>query len=98
MPCSMTAKQKRAMHDEIVKQILEHDEKCDIDYCSAMLWVLHAEFGFGKKRLIRFWKAFDALHRELREYYQLGADADGWICRQKLTDIDVDVEELYKRL
>ena len=97
LPYKMTSKQKQAMHDEIVNQILLNDEKYDIDYCSSMLWVLHTQFGFGKARLLRFWNSFNSLHKDLREHYQLGSDAEGWICREKLKDIGVDVEQLYKK-
>lgn len=88
--------QKNAMEKEIRRQILEWDEKHSIDIDSSVLWVLHEGFGFGHKRLKRFWDLFIKLHKELRDYYQMDPEDNGWICKEKLKRMGVDVEEWYK--
>lgn len=88
--------QQKAMEKEIRRQILEWDEKHSMDVDSAILWALHESFGFGKKRLRRFWESVSKLHRELRDYYQMDPEDNGWICRQNLKKIGVDVEDWYR--
>ncbi len=69
------------MNVEINRQILEHDTAFSLDFDSTVLWVLHVCFGFGKKRLRRFWDAFAQEHDRLREYYQMDPEDSGWLCR-----------------
>jgi len=96
LPYKMTAEQKKAMNEEINRQIIENDTKFSIDHDATVLYTLYVTFGFGPKRLRRFWDACLKNIIELREYYQFGPEDDGWICRRKLKDIGVDVEAWYK--
>lgn len=43
------------MNKEINKQIIENTNKYSMDFDAMILWTLHVCFGFGKKRLKRFW-------------------------------------------
>lgn len=96
IPFSMTSAQKKAMNDEINRQILERDKMYSMDFDSTVLYVLYITFGFGKKRLRRFWDAFIKNHDELRRYYEMGSEDNAWLCRWKLKEIGVDVEAWYK--
>lgn len=58
--------------------------------------MLHVHFGFGKKRLKKAWKLFYAENKKLRDYYLMEVEDGGWLCRQKLLQIGVDVEEWYR--
>ena len=81
---------------ECRKKLLELDEEFSADYEAAILWQLHEMFGFGQSRLIRFYKAFTAMHEQLRKHYEISQDEQGWLYRQKLKAIGVDVDELRK--
>lgn len=96
IPFQMTSAQRKAMNEEINRQILEHDEAFAMDSDATVLWILHTEFGFGAKRLRRFWNSYFRQHQELREYYQFDVDEVGWLCRYKLKQIGVDIEKWYK--
>ena len=96
IPFQMTKAQQKAMNDEINRQILENDTAFSMDNDANVLWTLHVCFGFGKKRLRRFWEACFAEHRRLREFYEMGPEDDGWLYRRKLKEIGVDIEEWYK--
>ena len=96
LPIQLSSSQRKAMNQEINRQILEHDEKFSKDFDSMVLWTLHVCFGFGKKRLKRFWDIFLSEHKRLREYYELDPGDDGWLYRYKLKDIGVDVESWYE--
>lgn len=93
----LTRPQKKAMNKEINAQILEADwgYYCDMD--AAVLWALHRKFGFGKKRLRRFFEMFAEVHEELRKHYELDDDDNGiWLCRKLLKEYGVDVEAWEK--
>lgn len=76
---------------------MESDKNYYLDMDAAVLYSLHKTFGFGKKRLRRFFDAFAVQHEELREFYQLNDDTNTWICRYLLKrDVGVDVEAWEK--
>ena len=82
---------------EIKKQILEHDRAFDLEYESIILYTLHTEFGFGAKRLRRFWEARDKAHEEMRERYEFEEHSErAWLARRKLKDeLGIDIEKWY---
>ena len=88
--------EQKVLDEEINKQILEHDLQFQIDNDSAILEMLHVHFGFGPKRLKKAWKLFYAEHKKLREHYEMAPEDGGWLCRQRLLKIGVDVEQWYK--
>lgn len=98
LPFIMSAAQKKAMNEEINRQILERDTTFSMDFDSTVLYVLHITFGFGKNRLRRFWEAFIKNHDELRQYYEMDSEDNAWLCRRKLKEIGVDIEAWYKEL
>lgn len=93
----MSSAQRKAMNDEINRQILEHDEAFSMDADATVLWTLHKCFGFGKKRLKRFWDYCFREHKRLRDYYELPSEDDGWLYKRLLKDIGVDIEEWYRK-
>jgi len=97
IPYQLTKNQQKAMKQEINKQIIEHDEAFAMDSDATILWVLHEYFGFGYKRLRRFWEVCFKSHAELKEYYQLNSDEVAWLCRYKLKqNVGIDIEEWYR--
>lgn len=95
----LTRPQKKAMNKEINAQILEKDTAYYLDMDAAVLWVLRVGFGFGKKRLRRFFDLFAKSHEELRKHYELDDDDNGiWICRKQLKEYGVDVDAWEKEL
>lgn len=93
----MTNAEKKAMEIEIKKQIAEYDEKHRREINAVVLWALHRYFGFGKKRLKRFFDNFDNELDELLERYEAGDRERSWLCTHKLKEIcHVDLEEWEK--
>ena len=94
---SLTAAERRAMEIEINRQILEQDEKYRVDMDAMILYTLMAHYGWKKKRLRKFWRAFVAEHNALREFYQMNERGDvGWLAHRKLKEIGVDIHQWYK--
>lgn len=95
----LTRSQEKAMHKEIKAQLMDYDKQYFLDMDAAVLWALHKEFGFGAKRLRRFFDRFSVIHEELRDYYQLDDDTNTWLCRYLLqSNVGVDVEAWEKEL
>ena len=93
----LTRPQQKAMNKEIRARVLTIDDAYYLDMDAAVLWVLRVGFGFGKKRLRRFFEKFVETHAELRKHYSLDDDDNGiWICRQQLKEYGVDVEAWEK--
>lgn len=83
---NLTAAERQAMKLEINRQILEQDEKYTM-----------AHYGWKKKRLKKFWKAFVAEHKALREFYQMNGSGDNeWLAHRELKEIGVDIHQWYK--
>lgn len=85
------------MNLEIKRQIAEKDEKYQEDLDALILYVLMVKRGWKKKRLRDFWKDFVAVHKELREFYQMDEAGDAeWFAHRELRKIGVDIHQWYK--
>lgn len=92
-----TAAERKAMDIEINRQLVERDKQYAADIDAMVLYTLMAHYGWKKKRLKRFWKAFIAEHKALREFYQMDEPGDNeWLAHRMLKEIGVDIDEWYK--
>ena len=93
----LTAAEKKAMNIEINRQLVEREKQYAADIDAMVLYTLMAHYGWKKKRLKRFWKAFIAEHKALREFYQMDEPGDNeWLAHRMLKEIGVDIDEWYK--
>ena len=94
---NLTAAERKAMNLEINRQIAKRSEQYKADIDATILDVLASEYGWRKKRLRRFWKAFMTRHKALCEFYELSNIGDiEWLAHRNLKEIGVDIEEWYK--
>lgn len=82
---AMTVAEKKAMNLEIQRQLTEID--------ALILWVLHSEFGFGEKRLRRFYDRFNKAIAELLERYVMEENDKVWLCTYLLKQYGIDLEK-----
>lgn len=87
---------RKAIIGEINKQTGENVRKLSKNIQALVLWSLHVELGYGKKRLLRFQKKFLPLIVALQEYYQAdNATETEFVCLYKLkNEVGIDVEAL----
>ena len=85
-----------AIDRAIGEQIVEMDRQMELDRDSSILWMLHEQFGFGHDRLFRAWKLMYEDTKKLQERYELGPEDGGWLCRQRLKELGVDLERWYE--
>lgn len=92
----MTSKQRRALRDEINRQLVENVKNLSCNLQALILWELHVQEGWGKKKLLRFQKRFQPAIKMLQEYYQVRtADETDFVCKNRLkNEVGIDVEEL----
>ncbi len=63
---------------------------------AIILWQLHEQFGFGKKRLLKFLDNTMPMLTHMLDYYDYQTDEDAiWICEHKLkTVLGIDLNEI----
>ena len=93
----MTSAEKKAMDMEIRRQLDEYNKKNEDEIDAVILWHLHEEFGFGKKRLMRFYETFSKRMKDLSDYYVFEMDRMPWLYSQKLKEYGIDISELNSR-
>lgn len=91
-----TAKEQAAIDKEIKRQCAEYDQKNLNELDALILWLLHEEFGFGMKRLRRFYELFHSEFSELVKRYELEEDDAAWLCTYKLKQYGLDIEQWNK--
>ena len=96
LPTKISNKMRKALMDEVNKQTGENVRNLSLNLQALVLWSLHEQLGFGKKRLLRFQKAFAPLIEDLQKFYQVtDANDTEFICLYKLkNEVGIDVEAL----
>lgn len=89
-------KEQAAIDKEILRQCAEFDQKNAIEIDALILWLLHDKFGFGHKRLRRFFDFFSTEFDAMIKRYELDEDDKVWLCTYKLKEYGVDVEKWNK--
>ena len=84
---------KDIMMAEIHKNQLKEMGKMATDIDTSVLWCLHERYGWGAKRLRKFYKDLFDEHKRMRKFYEMD---DLYPERQKLKEIGVDVEAWYQ--
>ena len=92
----LTVAERKAMDMEIRRQCAEYNSKNLNEIDAMVLWHLHEEFGFGKKRLMRFYESFSDRVTDLSAKYEMGEEKIPWMYQCKLKDYGIDIEELNK--
>lgn len=89
-------KVRKAIEEEVKRQTGENVRKLSLNIQALVLWAVHKHLGFGKKRLLRFQKAFLPSIRDLQEYYEAeDANETEFICLHRLKhEVGIDVEQL----
>lgn len=96
---TFTADEQKAIDLEVRRQLAEHDRRYTADIDAMVLYTLMNHYGWGKKRLKKFWNAFIEEHNALRDFYEMdGAGDNEWLVHKKLRDRGVDIAEWYQEV
>lgn len=88
---------KKIVEREVNEQMSQAIFKEEADFLALVLWILHTEYGFGKKRLERFAEEFDKGLNELSDWYAMPTTDQVFLCRRKLKEYGIDVDEIIKK-
>lgn len=87
---AMEAEAERMAKLEIEEMNRENEKELD----AMVLYILHSEFGFGEKRLKKFYEHFSTGLKELGERYRMNEYDDRlWLCRRKLEEAGIDISK-----
>lgn len=94
-----TAGQKKQLSAEIRKQVAVENERYERDYDTLILYVLHTEFGFGRERLLRFFREMANARRYLKAFYKsdsgiVDLTIDIFAMRKRITESNLDPDTL----
>lgn len=89
-------KEQDAIDQEIQRQCAEYDRKNENEIDAIILWLLHEKFGFGMKRLRRFYDLFRTEFDALVKRYEMEKEDGVWLCTYKLKQYGLDIEQWNK--
>lgn len=92
LPYQLSKRERKAMERAIDQEILKKDHEYASAIDAMVLYTLHRCFGFGEKRLHRFWVAFQRERDRLTAYYQMEIGDYPFLCDRELKRIGVDVD------
>lgn len=92
----LPADARRLLEREMKLQMNEIAEERNTNIVAIILYTLHEYAGWGKRKLKDFYDRFDKINKEQREYYQLSEDDDAFLCKIKLKELGIDVDEWIK--
>lgn len=90
---AFNSQSRSAMLQEIKRQVKAQEEELVRSVDAMVLWTLHTELGFGKKRLERFYKKIIQNYNEMCEFYLMN---DAYPAKYKLREMGVDLDKLRK--
>ncbi len=95
LPYIRTTAQQRELNSAINRQLAKHIREHEADYIALALWAARSAFGFGRKRLLRYYEVLANAARELEAYYDMD-DSCMYLAKVKLKECGIDVEEMHK--
>lgn len=94
---SFSHDERKAIEMGIKNQLADYDKKHAKELSAMVLWVLHTEFGFGEKRLKKFYDIYAESIGALINRYDLEESDDIWLCTKKLKDAGIDLEDWIRK-
>lgn len=95
-----TAAERKAMQIEIRKEMADFNRKNLNEIDAIILWWLHEKLGFGKKRILDFYKDFVESYEQLNKRYEMcdKPEDEIWLCTELLKRYGIDIRELRKEV
>lgn len=92
----LTNKDRREIGREIRIQTANNVKNLSLNLQAIVLWNLHEQLGFGKKRLVEFQSSFLPLIKKLQDFYMAeSSEETEFILLYKLkNEVGIDVRQL----
>lgn len=91
----LSKNESKALEIEVKKAMAEYDWNNADEIDAIVLWVLHTQFGFGYKRLKRFYDNFNPMLDSLCKRYEMQDKGDDvWLATHLLKErLGIDIHE-----
>ena len=86
--------QQKAMKKEINRQLSEQTKEHESDIDAILMWFMHEEYGWGKKRLNDFITKFNTRLKELSDWYAMDETDQLWLIKYKLREMGINYEKM----
>lgn len=93
MDYKLSAKDKRILDREMKRYAADYFDNMMTDIIATVLYTLYLYSGWKKKKLKDFYDQFDKLNQELLDYYRMDGKDSAWLCKEKLKDLDINLDE-----
>lgn len=93
IPRKLSSNERKTLMHEANRQCIEFEKAHEAELVCRSLWILYSVFGWGEKRLTRFYEAYHREIAELVKHYELDPADDCWLCMKKLHDAGFTFEE-----
>ena len=92
----LSNKERKEIRKEIRYQTAENVKNLSLNIQAIVLWNVHVQLGYGRKRLIEFQKSFLPLIQELQKFYMVeDSEETEFVLLHKLkNEVGLDVREL----
>lgn len=91
----LSCAQRAEIAEEAQRQINNILPKVVENVEAIILWQLHEQYGFGKKRLLRFFDETAPMITGMLDYYNFATDEDAiWLCKHNLKEIGINLDEV----
>ena len=94
----LTSAEKKALDLEVRRETVRINDLYMADLDATVLYYVHTRYGFHKKRLRDFYIGFREFYNKLVEYYVMEQHEGAWVCRLKLKELGIDIDELRKEI
>ncbi len=92
----LTAKQKKMLNAESEKAFYSQIEKYNKMIVLQIMYILHFDFGFGKKRIGRFFTKLKEMQESHIKRYEVKDDDVPDICEIKLREAGLSVTDFFE--
>lgn len=97
VPYTFTKKEQKAFNKELNRQLAEAVDELAVQMEYIIFRQIRKEYGSGAVKLK---KLYNSIHPEmvrLREYYEMGAHDEAFLCKHELDSIGVNISEWHKQ-
>ena len=90
-----SSQQKRELKKQCKKEFFKLLESYNKQTALQIMYILHFDFGFGKKRLLRFFEKLKAMQARHIENYEVQDEDVPDICEIKLREHGINAEDFF---
>lgn len=96
LKAKLTNKEKKAMNEEILRQLAAFTKKYQIEIEAIYLREMRSKHGHGAKRLREDFDDFGKALTELIKRFEMGDDDAAWLATYSLKEEGFDIEQWHR--